>query len=631
MLKQNQEAPVRHNKDYYVTFLNRFKKSVQDKQRAYIHDLTLFDSLEDSDQMNARRIYFLKSVLNESRTLLINDINKGVIAMAAGYFTICSITHPDIRDEVVESVKNELIPYARTLAERHPDSYGIFYQKCLTCTKKEHVPYTPEIAAMEEIALSIRQYKKFKNPHMTRYEGLDASRTYSGHSDNYQYLFVHDGTSGIQLVNEKVKAAMNLLINEPSLETYFIDVYAIGSDTLSDHRRIASIIKRKEVEKHRNMTEMLKNTSLDLGKGKSRISDDMRNIFKPVSGSKPSFYTIQGESRNINLKNSMTDEDYRKLAGIMSELANEIAPYKYKHYEKMYYSSLMENPDIAVHKFLCEYEQELLTEKQERTIELIRAMTKTDAPVINENGRLVATRCIEDCVTIGQEGGIIRGNTVIEAGAWVDENSFVKDSHIGSGVILCMNTSVVGSDLRGIGIIANTRLTNCTMSGTYNPYEMRREAGLNPNPVQIMSLNDKDLHFGVEKNGTNMQKKSRNLNYRYLKDFLDKNIGQYLHEQFLRTSNDKPNIIKPNAEQKARKDREAAINQQISQMGQKMAHLEEASRKAYKAAARTPSIKDDLFALSLGGKFGEKLINDTSVTIDMLEHPLSSFGFDFDD
>ena len=86
----------------------------------------------------------------------------------------------------------------------------------------------------------------------------------------------------------------------------------------------------------------------------------------------------------------------------------------------------------------------------------------------------------------------------------------------------------------------------------------------------------------------------------------------------------------PSAERE-KKERDVAINQQIAQMGQKIAHLEESSKKASKKAAHTSTFRDDIFAHSLKGKIGEQLVNDLSVTLDMIDNPLSSFGFDFED
>lgn len=84
-------------------------------------------------------------------------------------------------------------------------------------------------------------------------------------------------------------------------------------------------------------------------------------------------------------------------------------------------------------------------------------------------------------------------------------------------------------------------------------------------------------------------------------------------------------------EKREKKEKDVAINQQIAQMGQKIAHLEESSKKALKKASHTSTLSDDIFAHSLKGKIGEKLVNDLSVTLDMIDNPLSSFGFDFGD
>ncbi len=197
------------------------------------------------------------------------------------------------------------------------------------------------------------------------------------------------------------------------------------------------------------------------------------------------------------LNDTFTENDLRSIAYMMHDLEYSLNPHSKKYNVESTFGRLLENAEAELLEFLRCYRSEEMNYYKRRIYDTLKIITKTEAPAIDKDNFLVAVRCISGLFTVGDTGGRVHGNISVGPGCFVDDKSGIDNSELSGNVVILMRTSIKGSKISGNGIIVNSDITNCTLNGTFNEYDMRIKMDAeHSSPVHILKMIDLTETFG---------------------------------------------------------------------------------------------------------------------------------------
>lgn len=263
------------------------------------------------------------------------------------------------------------------------------------------------------------------------------------------------------------------------------------SEWLKEHPEDAkpeeqSVSVESEVEKPREHIKINKSSS-----------DKEEWIVSPSDLTYVSTLKMQnGMQRKQPFAETMSVNDYVVMATLMNELACAIDAHDHEYGLHATIERLKQSPDDIVKKFLKEYASREMGEACRMRYDLINMMYKTDAPVLNQQNTLVATRQLYDVINAGDIGGKLHGKSACYKGCWVDAKSGITDTVISGNVMILMHSKVKNSKIIGNGLIVNSEIDKCELSGDFDEYAMRNQMNENQrSPVHLLEMSNVKSKF----------------------------------------------------------------------------------------------------------------------------------------
>lgn len=241
----------------------------------------------------------------------------------------------------------------------------------------------------------------------------------------------------------------------------------------------------------------------------------------------PSYRVQPGMEQPVeSFADTMTRLDYVQLAGLMAAFAESVDPENEPYNLEKYFVALVEEKEVFVRKFIEKYALQELEVEQRRKLDMIHIMMTTSAPVLDDANRLVATRAIGSAVAINEIGGVVRGNSSVARGCWVDTTSTMNNSKLSGETMVLMQSSIRNSKIDGVGVIANTMATNSTLEGIFSPQMMREEKDGGSSVAKMLRITDEKVEFGgespeKEKRAENLRKKMIRITQQYKDRMVD--------------------------------------------------------------------------------------------------------------
>lgn len=203
--------------DYYTLNQNALITQLQKRQIDYIEERRKSEEVDS----NKERIDYIKDALLCTKGYMQNGLNNRSIGYAVGMFTILAIVHPDIKKDLPVAIYDLLEPYAKRLATLNPDKFSAFYEKCKAANSNDRLPYTPQTAAMDEIAMDMKYYNDIRKSGLSASEKQDIRNKYEA-DKNQLYNFMHeDGITVADLATENHKIVANLVQQNPEARKCF--------------------------------------------------------------------------------------------------------------------------------------------------------------------------------------------------------------------------------------------------------------------------------------------------------------------------------------------------------------------------------------------------------------------------
>lgn len=188
--------------------MNNLLFALQERQEQYIKDKTEhFDT--DADKA---RIKYSKDALRLAVSPLRMGARPSSIAYAMSSFTIMSLANPDIKKDLPTVVYDMMAPYANTLNRMFPGKFTKFVDKCRAAQNGGRMPYSPETAAMDVIAMDLKNYRDIRDAakNGTPKEELDAMD--AAYKEDQQRIIELAMNDGVELDDFK-KAHNRIFVN----------------------------------------------------------------------------------------------------------------------------------------------------------------------------------------------------------------------------------------------------------------------------------------------------------------------------------------------------------------------------------------------------------------------------------
>lgn len=326
------------------------------------------------------------------------------------------------------------------------------------------------------------------------------------------------------------------------------------SEWLKEHPEDAKLEKTDESVETKSEDKPKEHIKINKGS-----NDKEEWIVSPSDLSYVSTLKMQsGLKREKPFAETMCLNDYVVMATLMNELACAIDAHDHEYGRQATIEKLQSKPDETVKKFLQEYAAREMGEACRMRYDLIDMMYKTDAPCLNQQNMLVATRQLYDVVSAGDVGGKLHGKSLVFKGCWVDTKSGLTDSVISGNVMILMHSKVKNSRIKGNGIIANSEVDKCNLTGDFDEYAMRNQMNENQrSPVHLLTLTDVQLKFTMPvKTGVDRIKSHA---YEYLNMTVDEYVAIW------HGKNHAKNVLNKNAAIKfAKSINEKAVEQKVN-------------------------------------------------------------------
>ena len=233
----------------------------------------------------------------------------------------------------------------------------------------------------------------------------------------------------------------------------------------------------------------------------------------------------------VSLASTFSEQDYIQLASIMAEFADRMNPLDDAYNLEKWYVPLKADPEACLDRFVSKYFRSRMDRWQRRRYELVSLARKTAEPLVDKDSCLVATRSIKNVVDIGDTGGKVRGSSHVGDGCWVDARSGVTNTKLKGNIILAMQTNVRDSELSGVGMVVNSIINGCSLSGTLDPSEMRKAEGLGTNPARTLNMSDREETYGQDGDEAENKKELERIKAQMLlriEQFKDKTVEEYI-------------------------------------------------------------------------------------------------------
>ncbi len=259
----------------------------------------------------------------------------------------------------------------------------------------------------------------------------------------------------------------------------------------------------------------------------------------------------------FNFNDTVSDKDLDSLSKIMCSLEESVNGKDAAETQSQILENLKKNPEVYTKGFLDMYRDSNMSIRERHKFDIIDTMLRTDKPVLNSDGRLVATRCIGNCIDIGDVGGYVRGDSYVDRNCWVDKNSHIDNTKLRGNVVLTLNSGFKDSEIVGNGVFANTNVENSKLNGAFNPFDIRKETGVKASPINHIDIKSQTTEFGFvdcEDDSARNEKMSIASDYamKNTKDFKNKTVKEY--SEFVQAKYHAKQTFKKNANRESVKE-----------------------------------------------------------------------------
>ena len=229
--------------------------------------------------------------------------------------------------------------------------------------------------------------------------------------------------------------------------------------------------------------------------------------------------------QDFNFAKTLMENDYKNIAQMMNDLAYSIDPGQTTYIEENTINMLQKSAIRTFNEFLDKYFNVEMNESQRKAYDLLTVIPLTDAPVFDSEFRIVATRGIPGVVEIGDEGGRLKGNSTLAPGCWIYTKSSITDTDVTGCVGIFMRSDIKNSVIDGNGVIANTEIKNCHLTGAFNEKENRLALGSeHKSPVHTLKIANLDKDFGDDEAKTKCESRM----FTHANEYKDRTVEDYV-------------------------------------------------------------------------------------------------------
>ena len=206
----------RDDHTYETMNMQELTALIQRRQIEYINERSKAQSIED----NQARLDFTRDMLKTMAKPFKNGVSTNAIFQALGTYMIMSYVHPDIKSDIPTAFGTMLEPYAAKLAAINP-KFQNFYEKCASVSRGGRLPYTPETAAMDYVALSLKYYNDIREPGLSE-QAKDAIREqFANDKDALESAIERDDLDMNDVTIMQNRIVANLVLNSPNARKCF--------------------------------------------------------------------------------------------------------------------------------------------------------------------------------------------------------------------------------------------------------------------------------------------------------------------------------------------------------------------------------------------------------------------------
>lgn len=224
--------------------IEKYMYMYQKAQRDYIEKIICLQE-DDENIRNKEKIHFLVQLLNASSILISRGVNKNILSKLDEFNMVGAIAHPAVRNRLSDVLCNIIEPYVKIMADKFPETIGVFYQKCAFCENTDKIPYTSTLLAMDVVVTEMRYYNDLRYKNIEGQENKTFVQKYNKTKESIADILEVAGITSDELVIDNHKIVINIIMNNLEYKKYFTNMYGDDCINISKIREISLNINKK--------------------------------------------------------------------------------------------------------------------------------------------------------------------------------------------------------------------------------------------------------------------------------------------------------------------------------------------------------------------------------------------------